>query len=249
MLRAVLAAAVMAGLFLARAALAQASSPVTQPATAPAAGMLALPYITIDRAHHWVDIQAKVCGRDADWLELLLCTPNTREYESVLVTKAKPSQVELALLILGLQSGAPVRIQWAGQVSRELPARGPRINVSLIYRKEGKKVEVPATHWLRDQKAKRPATPQTWIFAGSGFTNVNGKRAFAADLSGNLITLVNFGDDVLVLPHSLSNYNGEFPWGPNTPAIPPVGTPVIVRLSPAVVPAGPSATTRPACAR
>ena len=228
----------MASLLAAGAALAQPSSPpASQPGSGPAQPLPSLPYITIDRAHHWVDIQAKVCVRDAEWLELLMCTPNTHEYESLLVTKAKPSQVQLALLILGLKPGSPMKIQWHGQKSTAIAATGPRVNVSLIYQKNGQTIEVPATTWLRDQKTKKPAAPESWIFAGSLFISPNGQRIFSADSSGALISLVNFGDDVLVLPTDLPNYNGQFPWAPNTPQVPPVGTPVTVRLSPAPAPA------------
>jgi len=217
--------------------------PATQPAEAAAKG---LPHITIDRQAGTIDIEATVAVRNVEWLELLLCSTNTREYESLLVTKAKPSHVHLALLLLGQQPGSPMLWLYEGEKLKVVPARGPKVRVTLRYEKEGKTVEIPAHQWLIDQKTKKPPDESPWIFAGSRFDKKEDREIFQADVFGSLISLVNFGDDVLVLRSQLKNYSGEFPWAPNNAEIPPAGTKVTVRLQPLDPPSTQPTTTQPA---
>ena len=86
------------------------SAPATAPATQPSAAA-GLPGITVDRAARCIDIEAVIVQRDAPWLELLACTKGSREHEAILSVTAKPSHIHLALIMLGLEPGAPMTTQ------------------------------------------------------------------------------------------------------------------------------------------
>jgi hypothetical protein len=80
-----------------------------------------------------------------------------------------------------------------------------------------------------------------WIFAGSTMGENEGERIYYADLNGTVISLVNFGDDLLSRDTTMTNNDDDATWGPRTRMIPPVGTKVILRLRPVDEP-----QTRPA---
>ena len=232
-----------------------ATVPETQPAaTQPALGQSAIqsaarfPGMTIDREAGYVDLDATVVLRDGEWLELLACSPNTREHESILAVPARPSHIHLALILLGIEPGSPMR--WQEVQNEETgdwewvthPARGPRVAVSIVTGGADDETVTPASAWINDGDGN--AMPDHhWIFTGSTletFENPDGddmeaEAVYSADAAGNVISLVNFGDDVLVKPSDLTNQGegSNAAWNANTDAIPPVGTAVRIRLQPA----------------
>lgn len=195
-----------------------------------------LPGIAIDRKNKVVDLEAKVIlPLQADWLELLACMPKSREHESALSIVAKPSHVHGALLLIGLTPGSPGRSE---RVNDELvyhPPKGPGVAVTLLFEKDGKKVEVPASDWVVEQKSRKPLADNVWLFVGSTEYPVDGKSVYVADVEGNIISLVNFGNEVLA--RDTKNRGGQGggggdTWGANSKIIPPAGTKVTIRLRP-----------------
>lgn len=200
----------------------------TQPVPSPAA----MPHIRINREKKWVDIDAKVVLRDGKWIELLVCTPGSREYESILTTEAKPSHIHLALLILGLKPGSPITWERNGDDVTPIAPNGPDIEISIHYLKEGKPFEIPAGQWIMDRKTNAPLPSSTWLFAGSKFMAMEGRPIYTADVNGSCISLVNFGDDLLTRPTNQTNHNDDGQLAANTKLIPQVGTTVVIRLTP-----------------
>jgi len=80
-----------------------------------------LPHVRFDRAKRFVEFDATVVTRESDWLELFVCTPRTREYESILVTPAKPRHIHLALLAIGMKPGRPMRWKRTEKQSSRIP--------------------------------------------------------------------------------------------------------------------------------
>lgn len=194
--------------------------------------------LTIDREARVIDITAKVCLREGEFLEQLACSPDTREHESILVLQTQPSLVHTALLLMGLEPGSPIRWEEVEDGVRTLPPSGPPIDIFIHYEAEGEEKTVPANEWVADQKTGEPMAGNTWLFAGSKFVEVNGQEMYVADAYGTAISLVNFGDDLLARSNELtdSNDNHDRIWGARTAAIPEVGTEVRLRL---VLPATP----------
>jgi hypothetical protein len=65
-----------------------------------------LPGLVVDTKAREVRLEAEVCLQQGS-LELLACSPGTREHESILVVKAKPSHIVFALALVGLPPGSP----------------------------------------------------------------------------------------------------------------------------------------------
>lgn len=214
----------------------------TQPATAPAPapGILpagGLPHIKIDRERRTIDLEATVVLREAKWLELLACSPKSREHESILTVPARPSHIHVALMVLGLEAGAPMRSWLEGEEAKWSPPRGPKVRITILYTKDGKRVEVPANEWVVDQNTHEPMKGDAWVFAGSSIGEVEGEKVYYADLNGTVVSLVNFGDDLLSRDTTMTNDNDNSTWGTRTEKIPPVGTKVTLRLTPVDEPA------------
>lgn len=202
------------------------------------------PGVRIDSKNQWVEFDAKVCLRDVPMLEALVCTPMTKEHESILVSKVKPSQLHLALLLLGLEPGAPRAVRWVGpngDQPQAIPARGEEVALFLVTHakvmENGKEVdketEVPAGDWLLNQKTKKKSDNNRWLFTGSRMAQTpEGKPYYWADGEGDMISIVHFGDETLAptTNKTKANESEGDDLGCNTVLIPPVDTQVIVRV-------------------
>lgn len=190
--------------------------------------------IQINREEGYVDVDAKVCLRSGEFLEMFMCTPDTREHESILVTDAKPSMMHFALLLLGEQPGKPLKYDMDFDPPKLVPATGPKVQVMIVTQVGEATREIPANRWVRDNKTEEMMKDNTWLFAGSVYTKIEDKRVYVADINGSAISLVNFGDDLLTLANTMTQENDSHGkvWAPRTKAIPKVGTKVTVRLRP-----------------
>jgi hypothetical protein len=212
----------------------------------------ALKGIHLDRTNRVVDVDATVINPSEPWLELLACKRNTLEHESLLVLDAEPSHIHAALLLLGMKPGKPVGVEEVGtflygmdarhplRLERTwpkfigVPAEGPRVRISLAYRKKGKLVEEPASKWIINRETKERLENDIWMFTGSGFyRDADNREVYLADVNGTAISLVHFGDDLLARDTTVKGgQGGGNVYGVNEKAVPPAGTKVKIRLRP-----------------
>ena len=197
--------------------------------TAPAKSQVALSaHIRIDRDKRQVILDAKVCLREGA-LELLVCKAKTKEYESVLVTEALGAHLHAALLALKLTPG--LAAQWSGtdEEARFLPPRGPELAVTLRWKDDGgAERTAEAGTWIK-HVGKKAALPSKWVFIGSRILPNN---RYWADVDGDIISLSNFESAVIDVPFESSKDNTALEFAANTDAIPAVGTPVELVITP-----------------
>ena len=210
--------------------------PGTPPATRPAGK---LPHVSVDVKKREVRVDCEAVAADYP-LEFLAVVTGTNEYEAVVRSAVKPSDLHLALLLVGLKPGEPVRYSEATQTW--LPPSGPPVDVWFEYAKDGKPQRVPAYRWMRDVHTKQPARPFTWVFTGS--RTVDG--VYAADQTGSLVGVINNENSVLDVPALKSRALESRDYERNGELIPPTGTPVTMVLTPAADPPDESLpSTRP----
>jgi hypothetical protein len=195
-----------------------------------------MPHVAIDREQRVVDIDATVVLREGGWLELLACTPHTRTHESIFVIHAKPSHIHLAMVMLGLEPGTPMRWKLVGEEYVSSPAHGPAVAVTILTHHDGKSVETPANQLVLNKKTGEPLPDNQWLFTGSSFDDSHTPPRYRADVEGSVLSLVNFGDEVLARHTDRTNQNDQGALQPNTDLIPPVGTSVTIRLRPVDLP-------------
>lgn len=199
--------------------------------------------VRLDPARHLVEFDATVAVdcRDPEtpdvYLEVVCCTPDTREHEALVVTSVPPSSVHAALLAVGGSPGSPGAWRREGDTIVPVPPSGDRVRVTFLTNGPVGQLEVhdPAA-WIiqRDSGlALREVMPATgWVFAGSRIRRSGGLDVYDADGTGQLIGLHTFGSETVGWTSIESPEAAvDAPqWLTNNALVPPVGTPVRVRL-------------------
>lgn len=109
------------------------------------------------------------------FLETAVCGYDSKEHESLVVTKAKPSQVHAGLLLIGLKAGKPgawkqeekPKTGWIG-----VPPEGDEIEVRFVVTEaDGTVREEDPASWIvniKDGRTLAEIGPEAkWVFAGS----------------------------------------------------------------------------------
>jgi len=232
-----------------KAAQTPATKPAAEPASKPARKEYRLPGLAINFQDRCVDVEGAVCLRQG-LLELIACTKGSKEHESIVAITARPAHIHLALLLLGAKNGNPAmrkptnkeRTRWI-----DVPPRGDPVDVYLVFKnKAGKMVGRPISDFVAPAGkepgekigAEAPKLPNTFLFAGSLIRNNGpGPRRYLADLSGNVISVVTFGDELLCLPGIQGHGNDSLMWRVDPTDLPEIGTKVTLRLRPKRKPA------------
>jgi|GEM_PF-797460 len=195
------------------------------PATKPALGHF--PGISVDAKNKQIRVDCEALNVDIR-LEFFCVVNGTNEHESILRTAAKPSDVHAALLMCGLTPGEPVKFSDAMQ--KWLPPHGPPLHITCEYVKDGKTISVPAYRMMRNSETKKTPNAFTWIFAGSRVMD-DGK--YAADVTGYMVSVVNFDLTLIDVPELASNANESLEWEYNPDTVPKTGTKVTMVIEPA----------------
>lgn len=239
----VVAAAAGAGILLIACA---GAGPAAGPATAAPAsrpGVGHFPHLEVDMIKREVRVECETLNPTMP-LEFFCVLKGTSEHESVLRTEARPSHVHTALLMLGLKPGAPVK--YSEKEKRWRPPTGDGVDVSVELRRDGRTVREAASSWMRDVKGKQDMPPPAaWVFAGS---RVMPDGNYAADVTGYVVSVVNFDLTMIDIPRLASNANETLQWEYNPDRVPRAGTRVTMVLRPGGTEPGPTTgpATRPA---
>ncbi|MCS7034803.1 MAG: YdjY domain-containing protein [Phycisphaerae bacterium] len=220
-----------------------------QAATRPAK----LPFIEVDMTRKQVRVDCQAIRVDAP-LEFFCVAIGGPEHEAVLRTPARPSDVHLALLMLGLEPGQPVRFSEAAQ--KWLAPDGPPLRISVEFEKAGERVIVPAHRLMKSIRHGQVMPDRPFVFTGSRMLE-DGR--YAADVTGYLVSIVNFDLSPIDVPRLASNANDTLEWQVNEDVAPEMGAKVTMILEPigsgdaaaqgAPLPSGSEVQTRPATLR
>ncbi|MEM9065141.1 MAG: YdjY domain-containing protein [Planctomycetota bacterium] len=167
------------------------------------------------------------------YLEVLVCIPDSKEHESLVVTDAKPSHIHASLLLLGYEPGEPGVWSWSDGRAVLTPPTGSALDVRFIVGSRDER----ATDWImaiNDEVTSNLIAPDQpgWRFAGSKLRDFRGERVYDADRRGVLVGLHTFGGETVGLTRVMSPEasNEEPIWLANPERVPDYGTPVTVRL-------------------
>jgi len=228
--------AALAGIVAALLALA-AGAPLVAKEAKPAADndivIKTLPGIIVDTKAKEVRLTGAVCLQKGP-LELFVCSQGSREYESVIVVKAKPSHVTFALALLGLAPGNPGLRTEGGAFSPpagavlEITARWSVEKTENGAKKTGAR-EIPAWKFLKlagsDQALDRPLE---WVYVGQP----SQEALVAADREGSVVCLSNFLEAVIDVPFESTSVNADLLYEADFNTVPPKGTPVELIIRP-----------------
>jgi len=182
--------------------------------------------ITLNYEALQVEVDAKVILRQGE-LELLLWaeSPTPKGHETILATKAKPSDIYEALGLMGLTPGSPPWFDYEKAVAHA--AKGDQVEVRVRYQLDRQPIEHNICDWVTNKARQAPMERRNWVFCGSR-REENGR--FAADFEGTAITVVDFPSSLLSLAESHSESNAELWLVANAKRIPEIDTPVTVIL-------------------
>lgn len=199
------------------------------------------PGVRVDAAGGVVEIDARVATDVHDprtpdvFLELIACTRDSREYESLVVIDATAAQVHAGLLLIGLEPGAPGGWKREGDKVLPIEPRGDAVRVRLRYQGELGPAEAGVEDWMRvrrDDGTSEPMPAMEFVFAGSGFRVLQGAERYLGDVEGTVIGLTTFGTEVIAprAMHHPSAAIEEPSLMARNEVMPKVGEPVVVRV-------------------
>jgi hypothetical protein len=184
-------------------------------------------------------------------IELFACCEGGKVHETVIVLDCKPSNLNLALLLLGLDDGGQVRekikVEENGKiVEKEVwvengPRRfgdprkpvGDRVIVNVQWRDPGnaKVRSVRAEEMIYNVSRKKTMRQVGWIFTGSRWVfNPSSKKVeFAADHSKTIMT--TYHDPNTILENPLFTGGNDELYHANSLVVPPRGTPVTLVIT------------------
>lgn len=202
-----------------------------------------LPGIRVDLEHGVIEFDAVVAVDCHDpetptvYLEVICCTPDTREHEALVVTTVPPSFVHAALLAVGGSPGRPGAWRQEGKAIIAVPPTGDRVRVTFLTTEaDGSTRAHDPAEWIIQKetgRTLREVLPETgWVFAGSRLREFRGREVYDADGTGQLIGLHTFGSEMIGWQQIESPEAGidEPQWLANAARVPRIGRPIVVRL-------------------
>lgn len=207
-------------------------------------GVLALP----------VSVQIK-----HDLLEYLLVGGNGATHESLFLTRVRPSLLNAALLLLGVEPGrnawfetlpSPQDGEGAAEPARPErkvhPPEGDGFFLYAAWREQGETYFFRVEDLVRNFATGRSLRRHRWVYLGSRFVALKpeASESFMADVSGNLVNLSYFFQGDTLLTAGVAECYEQTIWAANEWLLPESGSPlflVFARAPLETLPAGWSA--------
>lgn len=179
------------------------------------------------------------------FLEVLVCTPDTREHETLAVTSVRPSHIHAALLLLGAAPGTPGGFTFENNRLLPVQPTGEPLDVRFVHRADfGLQIESDPLDWIVNSRnrarfldterriAPGPPAPG-FLFTGSRMRTRDGREVYDADGSGTVVGLTTFGSEVIGWSRVISpEANIQEPeWIADFSRTPPGDTPIKVRVT------------------
>lgn len=181
--------------------------------------------ILLDRMDSSIRIKGKV-NMSSGMVEYIACTAYGKLHESVLVLDAEPYHIQVALLLLGLKPGdRPIDFQGAAQK----PCGAP-VSILISWQREGKTEEYPLESVLFYDKLQNTMESTDWVFTGSQILN----GEYQAQAEGSIIA--SYHDPAAIIDHRSDTGTDDTLYQVNHLVVPPVGTPVLVKIYPVTDP-------------
>lgn len=204
-----------------------------------------MPHVRVDRAARtvefdgYVPISAHVEEAPNLYLEVMVCTPDVRAHESLVASRASPSHVHAALLLIGLTPGKTGSWKWDGGRAEQVAPEGSPVEVRFVWTDErGEQRDDLASDWIVSRvDGERlthtiPENEPRWVFAGSRMVSRGGREWYAAEAEGTIIGLHTFTTETIAWRGVMSpSAEVEDPeWIADPERVPKQGTEVVVRI-------------------
>lgn len=204
-----------------------------------------MPHVRVDRDSRivefdgFVPIDAHIADAPNLYLEVMVCTPDVRAHESLVASRASPTHIHAALLLIGLAPGRTGSWTWDGEATTRVAPEGPRVEVRFLWTDEqGNAHDDLACDWIVSRVTGArltdciPAGEPRWVFAGSRMVSRGGREWYAAEAEGTIVGLHTFTTETVawrgVLSPSAEIEDPE--WIADPERVPTLNTPVVVQI-------------------
>lgn len=204
----------------------ETSAPVTTtnpPVRFLGGGVLEIGGVRLDKNKRTLHFAAAVNAR-IETIEYVVVHRTGKTHESLFRTDARPLDIQVALLLLGLK----------GSMTNALGADGKgvlvgeKIWIEVGWTNQGARVRCPLEDLVFNRASKAALARGEWIYNGSNFS----EGSFTAQRDGSIVSIHSDADALINNPRP-GRENDDL-YEPFTTKLPPVGTPVeiIFRLTP-----------------
>ncbi len=212
-----------------------AQAPTSQAPTANLAKAFAAQGIHLDVEHGLCAIHATVDIRE-DLLEYLVVNPRGAAHESTFVTGVVPSQLNVALLALGVKPGhnaswslrdpAPTPEEMHAGTSAYVvkPPEGDGFYIYAAWKSGGESFLYRVEDLLLDRATGQTMRRHKWVYLGSRLVHprdTDAQEAFAADLEGNIVNIALFEQGNTLVTAALQECLTQTIWMTNFWLVPP----------------------------
>jgi hypothetical protein len=181
--------------------------------------------VTVNAAKREATFPARVHMTNA-LIEYAVVTEYGNVHESLLVTDAKPTDVQSALLLLDVR---PTGTNGFGLPLGAVPLRSAA-QLEIAWERNGRRHTAPLHEWIaltdgQGGSVTGALAPGPWLFNGSMFT----EEGFAAHFSGSIVSLIT--DPAAIINNPRPDREDDEIHTPAAAVMPPLGTPVTVRIA------------------
>ncbi len=194
-----------------------------------APGIFQLGPLKLDKKSHTLTFPAEVNMRDS-LIEYLLVHKTGKTHESLLATDVEPSDLHLAMLLLGVKDSAAAASPPPTQIDSAYLKSAPKlggdpVDIQIIWKDGEKEKQCRAEEWITNTAKKAAMQNGPWLYNGSYV--VEGK--FAAQTDGSIVAVVT--DPSALMNNPRPDDTNDMVWAVRAAKVPPVGTPVVVSFT------------------
>lgn len=178
-------------------------------------GIFQLGLVQLDKEQKTIQFPASV-NMTNGLIEYFVVTGTGKLHESILKTEIEPSQIHLAMLLIGAE-GTPTN-------SSSTNISGDKLTIDVSWKDGGIAKRFPAEDFILHNKGKSPMAKEGWIYNGSKIMD----GTFIAQRDGSIVSIIT---DQLALANCLHpEHDNDEIWFVNTNVVPALNTKVEVTL-------------------
>ena len=174
--------------------------------------------VTVDMNKREASINGWVNMNDG-LIEYLACSPGGKLHESVLVLEVKPTVLQVALILIGLEA----KSDFQDQETPPLP-KGAPVEIWVEWNQEGETKRVRAEDMVFDTRKNKSMEHTYWVFTGS----IIHEGRFLAEMEKSLIA--TYHDGAAIINNPLPEGADDTVYSVNQKLVPKRGTPITLTI-------------------
>lgn len=182
-------------------------------------GRFAIGLVTLNQDTRSLSFPATVNLRE-ETVEYVVVHKTGKAHESIFRTDARPQDVHLAMLLLGVK---PVMTNWFG-IDGKAPPRGDKVRIEATWTDLYSRHQMPVEDLVLNKETSNTLARGEWIYNGSNFS----EGRFTAERDGSIVS-IRIDPDALINNPRPGRENDDL-YRPHAEKLPPIGASVVVMM-------------------